>query len=165
MILYELVTGESPYPDTGSMPRLLRHITETVPGRPPRRNRQLGDDMDTIISKALEKDPARRYQSADALAVDVERYLAGHPIVAKPHSNVYVLGKVIARNKAIAVLAAGLLFSLVVLAVVTTVQGRRVSRDRDRAVAAEALARQLAYEARRSLYLNRINAAWCHPVR
>jgi tetratricopeptide (TPR) repeat protein len=57
-------------------------------------------DLETIILKALEKDPARRYQNALALAEDIERYLSDQPISARPANAAYQLRKLVARHKA-----------------------------------------------------------------
>jgi len=153
VMLYEALTGETPYPTTGSMSQMLRHINETEPRRPSRQNPQLDDDVDTIVRKALEKDPERRYASAAALADDIERYLAGRPIEARSHSGLYVLKKTITRYKALSAVTAGSAVCLVALTVIATVNARRATRDRDRAVAAER-------EAQRTLYFNRINMAF-----
>ncbi len=56
--------------------------------------------------KAIEKEPERRYQTANALANDVQRYLAGEPVVAAPPSATYRLRKLVARNKGAVIAAA-----------------------------------------------------------
>ncbi|MBN1347549.1 MAG: protein kinase [Phycisphaerae bacterium] len=160
VILYELLTGRRPYPTDEGVPQVLRHIVETEPSRPSRYNGLLDDEVDTIVLKALEKDPDRRYTTANSLANDIERYLSGRPIEAKPYSGLYVLRKTLARHKAISVLSACLLLSLVVFAAVTTVSARRLAVERDRAVSAEELARREAEAAQRSLYLNRVHLAY-----
>src|SRR5207249_4301023 len=66
----------------------------------------LRGDLDWIVMKALEKDRARRYETANGLARDVERYLSGEPIVARPPSKFYRLQKLARRNK-LAFAAAG----------------------------------------------------------
>jgi WD40 repeat protein len=166
MVLHEMLTGNSPYPTRGSMSEIIKNILEAEPRRPSRDNPDLDDDIDTIVQKALEKDADRRYQSVDALAADIDRYLEGRPIEAKPHGSYYILKKAVRRHKAAALLTGTLLASLFVIIAVIIVDIRRVGRERDRAVnaemkarQAEALARKEAYEAQRTLYVNRISLA------
>ncbi|HSB35529.1 MAG TPA: serine/threonine-protein kinase, partial [Thermoanaerobaculia bacterium] len=136
VILYELVSGRLPY-ETRGMPvvQAIRVICEESPA-------PLKTDVDlrTIAEKALEKEPDGRYQSAAALAEDVERYLANQPILAHPPSTVYQLKKLVARHRG-AVGAAGVIAALLVaLAVTMVVQAGRVRRERDRATAEAAKA-------------------------
>ncbi|MBN1347388.1 MAG: protein kinase [Phycisphaerae bacterium] len=160
VILYELLTGRGPYPTTGSMSEVLRHIEETEPARASHHNARVSSELDTIIRKALEKDPDRRYQSVHAFAADIERYLDGRPILAKPPSSLYTFRKLISRHKGITALTATLLVSLMGFAAVTTVYARLFLRQRDRAVSAERRARAEAEALERSLYFNRINLAF-----
>ena len=62
-------------------------------------SRTLRGDLDNIILKCLQKDPDRRYASADQLSADVEAYLAGKPVIAHPESAIYRLVKFIRRNR------------------------------------------------------------------
>ena len=62
----------------------------------PRRSR---GDLDAIVLTALKRQPAERYQSAAALADDLEHYLAGEPVKAQPDSRAYRLKKFVARNR------------------------------------------------------------------
>ncbi len=103
IILYQLLSGDLPY-DTksGSMAEAIRVICEVAPTslRANTRTQKLADgDLETIIRKALEKEPERRYQNAAALYDDIERYLTNQPILARPPSTVYQLKKLVARNK------------------------------------------------------------------
>ncbi len=85
VVLFELLTGQPPYESNGStVYAAVRIIKESSPRQPSRLNRELRGDLDAILLKALEKDPARRYQSAADLARDIERHLAGEPICARP---------------------------------------------------------------------------------
>src|SRR6266540_8028 len=56
-------------------------------------------DLDWIVMKCLEKDRARRYETADGLARDVQRFLANEPVLARPPSKLYQLQKLVRRNK------------------------------------------------------------------
>ena len=83
---------------------------EVVGGEPIRRfavtARQLRGDLDTIVLKALEKEPSRRYLSVQAMADDIRRYLNNEPIQARPPGYLYTLGKFLRRNAAAAGTAA-----------------------------------------------------------
>lgn len=142
VILYEMVTGQLPYETRAVSPlQALRAITEDRP-RPPsrvlrtaqtetgRRRRRVDPDIDTIILRTLEKDPARRYQSALALGEDVERYLNSQPILARPPSAVYQLRKLTVRHKAAVAFVATVLFLLVGFSIAMAI-------ERTRALAAE----------------------------
>ncbi|MEO8190456.1 MAG: serine/threonine-protein kinase [Acidobacteriota bacterium] len=136
VVLYELLSGIYPYEtQTVSMPQALLAICEEPPR--PLKKRTGGEsidaDLQTIAAKALEKEPDRRYQSASALAEDVERYLANQPILAHPPSTMYQLRKLVARHKLPFAAAAGIALLLVALAVTMTVQAERVRKERDRA--------------------------------
>jgi tetratricopeptide (TPR) repeat protein len=137
VILYELLSGTRPYDLGGAdVPGAATIICEQPPiplARRWRGSRRLDPDLETIVMKALEKEPNRRYQSVSSLSEDVERYLMGQPIQARPPSAVYQLRKMIARHRigfafsvAIALLVAG-------SAVVMSVQAGRIARERDRA--------------------------------
>lgn len=127
VILYEMLAGRSPYPTSERMVDLMRAISEVDP-KPPssvqtigRRGswrsrkalQRVGNELDTIVLKAMAKDADRRYQSAGALGRDVERYLAGEAIDARRDSTWYVVRKAIGRHKLPFGLAAGLLALLI----------------------------------------------------
>jgi tetratricopeptide (TPR) repeat protein len=100
VILYELLTGAHPYDvRRTSLPEAIRVICEETPRRLSSINRVLRGDVALITLKALEKDPARRYQSAAALAEDVEHYLTNQPVVARAPTTMYQVRKLIARHK------------------------------------------------------------------
>ena len=102
---------------------------------PDRLQRILSGDLDTIVLKAMAYEPARRYASVDQLAEDVERYLMGRPVLARPDSWVYRTRKFVARHR-LAVAASGVAAAaLVAFSVVTALQAARVARERDRAEA------------------------------
>jgi serine/threonine protein kinase len=92
---------------------------------------QLRGDLDCIVLKALEKDRTRRYATANALAMDVERYLANQPVLARPPSQLYLLRKMARRNRAaFAVGAAAVL--LLVSGVLFTLRDAALSRTAER---------------------------------
>ena len=130
VVFYELMTGVLPY-DVGrtSLVHAVRVISEQSPIYPRTANSAIPSDVATIILKALEKEPDRRYQSADALADDVDRYLNGHPILARPPSTVYQLRKLVARHKAPSLLTALLMVSITVSGIVAVFQARRIQEE------------------------------------
>ncbi|MEO0425486.1 MAG: serine/threonine-protein kinase [Pseudomonadota bacterium] len=118
LILYELLVGALPYPAEQTMgPALLHAIVETPPERPsalarrtdtvtaeqlPARQRlakHLKGDLDRICLKAVQKEPARRYPTAQALADDLGRYQGGYPVLARPDSFAYRAHRFVARNR------------------------------------------------------------------
>ncbi|MEO8432090.1 MAG: serine/threonine-protein kinase [Acidobacteriota bacterium] len=136
VIMYEILSGALPYEtESVSMVQALRAISEETPRamKTAEGGEGLDEDLQTIVGKALEKEPERRYQSASGLADDVERYLASQPILAHPPSAIYQLRKLVARHKLSFAAAAAIALSLVALAVTLVVYGARVRTERDRA--------------------------------
>ena len=82
VMLYEMLTGERPF--QGNRRMLLLQVLEDEPRSPRQLKPDLPRDLETICLKALSKSPARRYQSAAAMAKDLRNYIAGHPIKARP---------------------------------------------------------------------------------
>ena len=82
-VLYEMATGLRPFPGT-QLPRLIEAILHQAPQPPRVVNRHLSRALESIILKALEKEPERRYQSARELQVDLERLSAPVPLAAPP---------------------------------------------------------------------------------
>ena len=76
VVLYEMTTGKRPYADT-SGPQLIGAILEQAPSPPSSRNHAVSPVLESIILKALDKDPDRRYQSAQELRIDLERLYTG----------------------------------------------------------------------------------------
>lgn len=130
VVLYELVTGSLPY-DVSRIPLLsaVRTICEQPPLHPRQMNKSVPDDVATIVLKALEKEPDRRYQSAAALADDIDRFLGGQPILARPPSTIYQLRKLAARHRIPVGLVAMLLLSFVGTGIVAFVQAKRIEAE------------------------------------
>ena len=112
VVLYELLTGSRPYQPKGATRRDLElAILEQEPGKPSDQWLRTGDsesgksarrmrgDLDTIVLKALRKEPKQRYVTAQAFADDLKRYLAFDPIAAKPDSEWYRVSKFVRRHR------------------------------------------------------------------
>jgi WD40 repeat protein len=150
-ILYELLTGRPPF--RGDTPfDTLMQVLEKEPERPRKLAPRLSRDLETICLKSLEKDPARRYGSAQELAEELERYLRSEPIQARPVGALRRTAKWARRRPAIA----GLLSALVLLAV-TAFAGMSYLWWQAQANLTQAEVRQRAL--RRNLYDIRINLA------
>ena len=99
--LYELLANRPPFGGK-NVYELLKRVEEKDPGSLRRTPRPVDSDLETIVLKCLEKNPSRRYESARALADDLDRYLAKEPILARAPSVVYRLRKGLAKRKALA---------------------------------------------------------------
>jgi serine/threonine protein kinase len=160
VLLYELLTGTLPIDsktlrDSGDHVELCRTIREVDPPSPSRRLSQLGPDvgeaaararraadatalrrqvrgeLDWIVMRAMEKDRARRYESAGALAEDVRRFLRHQPVLAGPPSTIYAMRKFAQRHRTVlasATLLVLVLIAGVIVASILAVQSRRAER-------------------------------------
>ncbi len=100
VILFELAAHRRPYQlENRPLAETARLIQEQDPPRLGSINPELRGDVETIVSKALEKDPARRYRSAADLAADLRHWLNHEPILARPPSALYHLHKFARRHK------------------------------------------------------------------
>jgi WD40 repeat protein/predicted Ser/Thr protein kinase len=139
VILYERITGQTPF-DGDDVLTVLRRVREMEPPRPSSIRRGLDRDLETVMLKCLDKEPMRRYASADALAEDLSNWLAGRPISARPVGQVERLWRWCKRNRAIASLIAMLFASLCILMVVSLISAFRANGQaiKERALALEA---------------------------
>ena len=162
VILYELLTGSTPVErsriEAVSIAETQRLICEVDPPPPSNRLRKsmtatasagfhasqartlayrVRGELDWIAMKALEKDRSRRYETANALAMDVQRHLDGLPVLAAPASRVYRMRKFVRRNKiAVAagvVVAASLLAGIVAFAWQARIAGQQARLAEQRA--------------------------------
>ena len=150
VVLYLLLAGKPPYHVASRAPQeIVRAVCDSAPPPPSeavlqglapdaparqaaeRRARVLRGDLDTIVAKAMHKDPARRYASPSRLADDVRRYLDGRPVEARPDTPSYRLGKFVRRNRAGVALGAGLVLATAVGSLSTVWQAREATRQRE----------------------------------
>jgi tetratricopeptide (TPR) repeat protein/predicted Ser/Thr protein kinase len=136
VILFELLTGRLPHAaEHLPVMEAMQRILEGEPARLGALDRRLRGDVETIVGKALEKDPARRYPSAAELAADIRRHLRHEPIRARPPSALYRLGKFAQRHKALVATTAAFLGLLLGAGAVTAWQAVRLAQaERDQAL-------------------------------
>jgi serine/threonine protein kinase/tetratricopeptide (TPR) repeat protein len=181
VLLYELLTGTTPIEEAtlkgAAFDEVRRILREDEAPRPSARlsslelerrttiaksrdtqsvtlGRQLRGDLDWIVMKAIEKDRRRRYDTANALAADVERHLEDEPVSAGPPTAAYRTGKFLRRHKSTVAVAAAMLLLLVVgiaasswQAIRATAEKRRANEEKQHAIEAEALAEDRLVEA------------------
>jgi tetratricopeptide (TPR) repeat protein len=134
-ILYELLTGR--HPTAAQTP--LSKVRAIVEVEPPRASLLRGE-LDNILAMALRKTPAARYQTAEAFADDLRRYLNGDPVRARADSAWYRCGKFVARNRIPAVALTVVLAAIAVAGVISVQQKHEATAQRDRARALSARA-------------------------
>jgi len=166
VILYELLTNRLPYDLDGTMVENLATIQSVEPKGLRTLDKRIDNELETIVLKALDKEPTRRYQTAGALGEDVERYLRGEAIEAKRDSALYVLQKTMQRHRTVVSVA----LSFVVLLVVALLVSSFLYIDAERAREAERLssleyrsardrAQETAEVLRSTLYFSQMNLA------
>ena len=141
MVLYLLVTGNHPRAHAGAstVERVRAAVDEDVP--PPRTD----TDLDTVLAKALRREPRERYASVDAFADDLRRYLGDEPVKARPDTLAYRASKFMRRHRGGVVTATLAVLGLVGLSVFAWLQMNAARAQRD-----EALAQQRRAEAEAS---------------
>jgi len=181
VLLYELLTGRTPFETNELLARGLDGLRHTLQEREPQRpsaivttmqglaltqvahNRHaeplklismLRGDLDWIVIRALEKDRARRYETANGFAMDVQRFLDNEPVIARPPSRVYRMQKLVRRNKPTFIAGAFVALALIVGLAVSTwfwhenSEARKIAvRAEQQAMAAERQQAQLRREA------------------
>lgn len=160
VLLYLLLSGKHPAGSAAtSHASLVRAIVETVPPpisnavaahaggaedliriavaratSPERLRRQLQGDLDTIVNKALKKDPVERYASVGALADDLRRFLQHQPIAAPPDSLPYRARKFVRRNRSIVAVASFAVLATIAGVTATVLQSQEAQAQRDYAL-------------------------------
>ena len=174
VLLYELLTGKTPFDQKelleSGLDELYRTLREREPQppsnklnllqgaeltataqrrhvEPPRLISQLKGDLDWIVLKALDKDRRRRYQTANALSMDIQRHLHSEPVMARPPSNWYRFTKLVRRNWGVFTAAGAVLLVLLLGLGVSTMLFLQERTERQRAVEAEREQARLRAEA------------------
>lgn len=118
IVLYVLLAGTKPYAFASDSPGEVERVISQVDPAPPSRvadpgkAKKLEGDLDTIVLKALRKDPAQRYRSVEQLSADIQRHLDGLPIQARPQTLFYRTGRFLRRNRIFVAAAALVALSL-----------------------------------------------------
>lgn len=144
-MLYELLSGQLPFAGATTVAMILQVIQNEPP--PLRKaNAEIPIDLETIVAKAMAKEIQRRYDTARALAEDIERFLNGEPILARKASLLYVAYKRAQKHKA--VVAVSVLCVLCVMSLLLVfVRGRVLAaRERERTDRQAALSQQLGQD-------------------
>lgn len=165
VLLYELLTGTLPfepeaYRGWAAYAAVRERETPTPSARfrgwrgastaaglrssgPEAMTRTLRGDLDWIVIKAMERERDRRYETANGLALDLERFLADEPVLARPPSAGYRVRKFVRRHTAGVASAGALALGLVGVAILQTVQADRIARARDEATLRQGQAEDL----------------------
>jgi serine/threonine-protein kinase len=148
VLAYELFAGARPYKPKRNSRRALEEAIVAAEPSPPSAlvsdkalRRELAGDLDTIVLKALKKAPSERYATVSAFAEDLQRFLAGAPVLARADSTWYRARKFLARHKLTASATAAVLLALVVGSAVALWQAS-VAREQARVARREALRAQ-----------------------
>ena len=118
VMLHELLTGWPPFPEGSDFATLVDAIVRRPPPRPSRAARDVAPELDAIVLKALERDRARRYGDAAALAADVRRFLAGERPLAPRIGGAREVARFAARHARAAGVAVGVVAAALALALV-----------------------------------------------
>lgn len=130
LTLYELLAFRPAFDET-ERPKLIRQVTSTEPIRLRNLNRNVPRDLETIVHKAMDREPQRRYATAGELAADLQRFLSDEPIRARRLSAPERLLKWSRRNKGIAALTSIAGLALAAVAVVSLAAAVRLQHERD----------------------------------
>ena len=100
VLLHEMLTGRRPYrKTTGALDMAQAIATENPQTLAGSAGRRFDADLETIVQKALRKEPARRYASVDQFSEDIRRYQEGYPVTARPDTRTYRARKFVGRHK------------------------------------------------------------------
>jgi len=126
VLLFELLTGERPF--RGSVQMLIHQVMETEAPRVRELNSGIPRDLENICAKCLEKDPRRRYQNARLLAEDLQRFVGGEPVTARPLAPPIRVWRWCRRNRLAAGLMAAVFLVLIGGLAGATTQWRRAEK-------------------------------------
>src|SRR6266542_665283 len=171
VLLYELLTSQPPF-DAAELARsgldgIRRTLRDQEPPRPPTRLNTLAQvelttvararhteapklvhlvrgDLDWVVMKCLEKDRARRYETANALAADIQRHLTNEPVVARPPSAAYRFSRLVRRNQLAFAAAGAVTVAMLIGLMLASWQAVRATNAEQQARLAEQAERQMA---------------------
>jgi tetratricopeptide (TPR) repeat protein len=157
-ILYELLTGRPPFRAATHLDTIFQ-VVRDEPVPPSRLHPRLPRDLETICLKCLEKDPRKRYASAQGLGEDLGRFIAGEPIQARPVSVAERALKWARRRPVVAALGAALVLAALGVLALVVWHNLDLQQRIDQALTAEHVARQYAERATRAVAVARGQAA------
>ncbi|MEM7557581.1 MAG: serine/threonine-protein kinase, partial [Planctomycetota bacterium] len=154
-VLYEVLTSQPPF-KSGSLVETLRKVVDQPPERPSKMNPEVDRDLETICLRCLEKEPNKRYDSAGAVADELDRWLTNEPILARRISLLERLYKWAARRPAMAALSCALLLSLAIGASFVTWKWREAEYHRTEVETQKNKREEYLYAA----HMNLVQQAW-----
>ena len=158
-VLYELLTGHPPFAG-GTTLETIRLVFDNEPSRPSLWNPKLDSELEIICLKCLEKEPSRRYRSAEALAEDLERWLHHEPILARPLGPAGRLWRWCRRKPVVASLSAATILLVLAVAIGSPVAAFRIAAAREAERRAAQRAEQKTRELQHAFYVADINVAY-----
>ena len=144
-ILYAMLTARPPF-QAATLPATLRQVLERDPVPPSQLNPEVPRELETICLRALQKDRAARFRSAEELGDELGRYLRGEPIHSRRISSLARLAKWARRNRLVAGLSAALITALIGGTVLSITLGLRAGRNARQAATEKRAAQQAALE-------------------
>jgi serine/threonine protein kinase len=157
VILFELLSGELPFRGTARM--IIQQVLYEEPSSPRRLNSTIPKDLDTIVVKAMAKEPHRRYATARQMADDLQRFLDSKPIVARRTGPLDHLWRWSKRQPAIASLAAAVVALLVFLAIAGPLVAWKQRSLTNQQKLLTDQQKLLTEQQRRQLYVSDVNTA------
>jgi formylglycine-generating enzyme required for sulfatase activity len=137
VMLYELLTGHLPTESrAGTLVEAVRRVDHEDPTPPSTHDPRLRGDLETVLLKALESEPARRYARVEDLAQDLRSVLEGRPVIARPPTRLYQLRKLVGRHRLLAGSVGATILALAV-GLGMALEGNREARAAERRLASE----------------------------